>query len=369
MHTPFIRASHAPDHASIIDLSLRAWSPVFRSFHAVWGSPLYDRFYPDWEQSQTDDVVAALDANPTWVVVAHNDVAGFVNVRFDDETLIGEIYMIAVDPDHQQQGLATFLTEHALAEMQSRGMTIATVSTGGDPGHAPARATYERNGFVAFPQVLYSKLLDPESPDKPEVVPNAAPMSAIGDLPPGSLSGTDDMTVQRIDYADIDPPTYASIRRVLEAAFEDADDENNEAERLENFSDFDHWFVAVEETEVVAVTGLLLREILVGGRTVTVAGIGGVATGSGHRNRGFASRLVDAALRFAHDQSVPFGLLQCTRDLVAFYAVRGWRQVPEPLACRQADGDTYRSPELPMIIELNSARWPPGPIDMNGLPW
>ena len=194
-------------------------------------------------------------------------------------------------------------------------------------------------------------------------------MSAIGDLPPGSLSGTDDMTVQRIDYADIDPPTYASIRRVLEAAFEDADDENNEAERLENFSDFDHWFVAVEETEVVAVTGLLFREILVGGRTVTVAGIGGVATGSGHRNRGFASRLVDAALRFAHDQSVPFGLLQCTRDLVAFYAVRGWRQVPEPLACRQADGDTYRSPELPMIIELNSARWPPGPIDMNGLPW
>ena len=129
MHTPFIRASHAPDHASIIDLSLRAWSPVFRSFHAVWGSPLYDRFYPDWEQSQTDDVVAALDANPTWVVVAHNDVAGFVNVRFDDETLIGEIYMIAVDPDHQQQGLATFLTEHAIAEMQSRGMTIATVST------------------------------------------------------------------------------------------------------------------------------------------------------------------------------------------------------------------------------------------------
>jgi hypothetical protein len=38
-------------------------------------------------------------------------------------------------------------------------VTLCVVSTGGDPGHAPARATYERNGFVAFPQVLDSTLL------------------------------------------------------------------------------------------------------------------------------------------------------------------------------------------------------------------
>ena len=186
---------------------------------------------------------------------------------------------------------------------------------------------------------------------------------------PGAPSGADDLTVQRIDYAGIDPPTYAAIRRVLDAAFENPDGDNDEAEWLEDFSDFDHWFVAVEETEIVATTGLLFREILVGGRAVKVAGIGGVATGSEHRNRRIASRLVDSALRFAHDSSAQFGLLQCTRDLVAFYAARGWRQVPGPLACRQDDGKTYLSPELPMIIELDSTRWPTGPIDMNGLPW
>jgi ribosomal protein S18 acetylase RimI-like enzyme len=86
-------------------------------------------------------------------------VAGFVNVIFDYESRVGEIYMIAVDPDYQRRGLATLLTQHAISEMRSRGMTLAIVKTGGDPGHAPARATYERNGFIALPQVLYSTLL------------------------------------------------------------------------------------------------------------------------------------------------------------------------------------------------------------------
>jgi ribosomal protein S18 acetylase RimI-like enzyme len=86
-------------------------------------------------------------------------VAGYVNITFNTESLVGEIYMIAVDPPHQRRGLATLLTQHALAEMRAHEMTLAIVSTGGDPGHAPARATYERNGFVAFPQVLYSAML------------------------------------------------------------------------------------------------------------------------------------------------------------------------------------------------------------------
>jgi hypothetical protein len=33
------------------------------------------------------------------------------------------------------------------------------VETGGDPGHAAARATYERAGFAALPVVRYFKEL------------------------------------------------------------------------------------------------------------------------------------------------------------------------------------------------------------------
>ena len=163
MDAPFIRTAETRDHEPIIELSLAAWEPVFRAYRTVWGESLYERFYPDWRRTQQTDVLAAVQTNPTWVAVVGGAVAGFANVKFDEEALTGEIYMIAVAPDHQRRGLATLLTQHALTTMRARGMTLAVVSTGGDPGHAPARATYERNGFVAFPQVLYSMLLTPES--------------------------------------------------------------------------------------------------------------------------------------------------------------------------------------------------------------
>ena len=366
MHSPIIRAADARDHEPIIQLSLKSWEPVFRSFRNVWGPSMYERFYPDWTQTQEADVAAALRENPTWVAVVGHSVAGFVNVKFDDETLTGEIYMIAVDPDQQRQGLATLLTQHALAEMRAREMTLAIVSTGGDPGHAPARATYERNGFVPFPQVLYSLLLAPELVADSDMSVEAPIVSRSDGPSPAAASSAAVGKVERIGYAGIDPAVYVGIRRVLGAAFSDVGDET---ESLEDFSDFDHWFVAIERSEIVAVAGLLFRDVLVDGRSVEVAGIGGVATDSSHRNRGLASRLVDAALRFARESSTSFGLLQCTPDLVAFYAVRGWRLVPESLLCRQSDGGTYRSPELPMAIELGSASWPDGVIDMNGLPW
>jgi hypothetical protein len=34
------------------------------------------------------------------------------------------------------------------------------VGTGGDPGHAPARAAYESFGFTLLPSARYLKLLD-----------------------------------------------------------------------------------------------------------------------------------------------------------------------------------------------------------------
>jgi ribosomal protein S18 acetylase RimI-like enzyme len=75
-----------------------------------------------------------------------------------------EIHMIAVDPAFQRRGIASALTGHALSEMRRRGITLATVATGGDPGHAPARRTYEKAGFTSFPQVLYSRVLAPDEP-------------------------------------------------------------------------------------------------------------------------------------------------------------------------------------------------------------
>lgn len=70
---------------------------------------------------------------------------------------MGEIWMLAVDPEHQNQGLGTALTERAVDWIRESGMTIALVETGGDPGHAPARRTYEKSGFTLLPIARYFK--------------------------------------------------------------------------------------------------------------------------------------------------------------------------------------------------------------------
>jgi GNAT superfamily N-acetyltransferase len=73
---------------------------------------------------------------------------------------MGVVDMIAVDPSHQRRGIATQLMDRSAEHMREQGMDIAALGTGGDPGHAPARAMYESSGYTALPGVRYLKLLD-----------------------------------------------------------------------------------------------------------------------------------------------------------------------------------------------------------------
>ena len=154
-----IRRCAAEDGTRVVELALEAWAPVFDSFRTILGEELYQRVHPDWKLHQAASVRDALERNETWVAAVGDTVLGFVNVIFDGDERSGEIYMIAVDPAAQRQGVATRLTEYALDEMRGRGLDLATVATGGDPGHMPARRTYEKAGFVGAPQVWYAKLL------------------------------------------------------------------------------------------------------------------------------------------------------------------------------------------------------------------
>jgi ribosomal protein S18 acetylase RimI-like enzyme len=67
--------------------------------------------------------------------------------------------MIAVDPDAQRLGIGRLLMDHATEQIRRAGCRLAVVPTGGDPGHAPARALYEHLGFTALPLVRYYKAL------------------------------------------------------------------------------------------------------------------------------------------------------------------------------------------------------------------
>lgn len=156
-----IEAYHPEQLDAVVRLSLRAWAPVFESLRKVMDLDVYREFFPDWRVSQqkaVEEACAAADIK-VWVAIDAGSTAGFVALKFHAESRMGEIYMIAVDPDHQRRGIAGALTGFALDRMRDAGMSIAMVETGGDPGHAPARRTYEKMGFGLLPIARYFKKL------------------------------------------------------------------------------------------------------------------------------------------------------------------------------------------------------------------
>lgn len=152
-----------PSHLdTVIRLSLRAWTPVFDSIQKVMNADVYQAFYPDnWlvsQQKAVEDVCAAEDTH-VWVAIDTDSVVGFIAVKVHLEDSIGEVYMVAVEPDFQGQGIGTTLIEFTLDWMKDAGISIAMVETGGDPGHAPARHTYEKVGFEMWQVARYFKKL------------------------------------------------------------------------------------------------------------------------------------------------------------------------------------------------------------------
>ena len=128
----------------------------------VMGDEIFDLHYrPDWRTGQRKAVEAVLsDEKATvWVAEQSDAVIGFVAAILHPDELMGEVWMVAVDPDHQSHGVGTELTDVATDWMREAGMTHAVVSTGGDAGHAPARRVYEKAGYRPFPGVNYFKAL------------------------------------------------------------------------------------------------------------------------------------------------------------------------------------------------------------------
>ncbi len=157
-----IEPCNASHLEGVVRLSLRAWAPVFDSLKQVFDASVYQSFYPEgWRPSQEKavrDVCACVDMK-VWVAIESGAVAGFVAVRYHATDMLGEIYMIAVDPDYQRRGIAVALTDFAVERMKEAGMSVAMVETGGDPGHSPARGAYQKAGFRLFPVARYFKKL------------------------------------------------------------------------------------------------------------------------------------------------------------------------------------------------------------------
>jgi GNAT superfamily N-acetyltransferase len=158
-----IREFREGDLETVVEFSLRAWAPVFAAVRDVLGDDIFLRLYPDWEANQADAVRSSCtnDERDVFVAVASGRPVGFVAVALNAfHERMGVIEIIGVDPDYHRRGISAQLTQFATDHMRSRGMDIAVVETGGDPGHAPARAAYETAGFTPLPIARYFRLLD-----------------------------------------------------------------------------------------------------------------------------------------------------------------------------------------------------------------
>ena len=143
---------------ALLDLSIRAWQPVFTELPAAVPPFVFASFYPQgWQARQLEDLGHILDDEPDTVHVATDDdgPVGWVCVRIHPDDSMGEIYVLAVDPEHQRRGIGTALMEHAFITVRAAGMKMIMVETGDDPGHAPSRATYEAAGFQRWPVARY----------------------------------------------------------------------------------------------------------------------------------------------------------------------------------------------------------------------
>ena len=157
-----IREFRETDLDAVVEFSLRAWAPVFASLRAVLGDDIFLRLHPDWEAGQAEAVRSSCtnEDRDVFVAVSGGRPVGFAAIALNAfHERMGVIDIIGVDPAYQRRGVGSRLTEFAIEHMRGRGMDIAVVETGGDPGHAPARAAYDAAGFTLLPIARYFRLL------------------------------------------------------------------------------------------------------------------------------------------------------------------------------------------------------------------
>ncbi len=128
-------------------------------------------------------------------------------------------------------------------------------------------------------------------------------------------------------------------------------------------------FLVCADGELVSHCGVLKRRITVGDREIEVAGFGGLVTVPDARGKGLGRAAFAEARRFAEATlRCPFTLLLCRLELLPFFHALGSREVEAPIRIEQPAGPM----EWPLAAAyscLTSSEWPPGTIDVNGLPW
>lgn len=125
------------------------------------------------------------------------------------------------------------------------------------------------------------------------------------------------------------------------------------------------WLV---DNKLVSFCNIVLRDVLIDGKMVEVAGLNNVITPKEHRGNKYSSILLGAFESFIfNDLDLTAGVLLCSDDLVPFYKKLNWYTVECPVYFEQPIGKKQWEANIMFLTKGN--RLNPTSIDLNGLPW
>lgn len=147
-----IREFKQEDLPVILEIARKAWKPIFDNYKKQLGEELHALLYPDPEapyKLKEREIRSQAELVPHEILICEREgkIAGFIFFGMRGKT--GIICNNAKDPDSTERGVAQEMYAAVLAKFKAAGMTVATVGTGLDSAHAPARRAYEKAGFSA----------------------------------------------------------------------------------------------------------------------------------------------------------------------------------------------------------------------------
>lgn len=126
-------------------------------------------------------------------------------------------------------------------------------------------------------------------------------------------------------------------------------------------------FVVLDDDQVVAHAAIWPREIVAGGRRMTVAGLSRVGADPALRGRGLGELVVRAALAPVDDGEFPFALFQASRRVQRFYEKIGATIVENRIVNSLADDPTANPFWDEIVMRYpRGIDWPKGEINLLG---
>ena len=153
-----IRKATAADAENVAKIAVEAWSGIYEGYRAQLGDDIYNEVFKNPLEAKAERVKASVIGGNVFVAELDGVLCGFATFGISGK--IGLLSDNAVSSEFRGMGIASKLHNRVFEEVKNLGAEIVNVSTGLDDAHAPARRSYEKDGFeVGLPKITYYKKL------------------------------------------------------------------------------------------------------------------------------------------------------------------------------------------------------------------